>query len=295
MGMISHEQFDRIAERARDASRRTFTSGAEANAQPVDFDELFSDLEQHGAPGAQGLLGAFGKLGGLFGGAGGVIAMGPVGTVRFGGEPPPAGLAPPPGDERLAEAGRRIGRPLPDELRQLYAIGDGGFGPGAGLLPLDRLVARYLDLTREPFGPMGQDWPANLLPLFDQDPALLCLDLDDGGVVAWDPEEIEDEESEGDWLRSFVPEQPSLAALMEQWLGQPTFEEEARKLEREIASGRNAGKPSPVTGFPMQLDDPAEQAEAEVVFLRYSPELRDDFGLPEVGWEDEIRRRHGLA
>ena len=55
-----------------------------------------------------------------------------------------------------------------------------------------------------------------------------------------------------------------------------------------------AQPPSPVTGFPMQLDDPAQQAEAEIAFLSHSPTLRIDFGLPASGWEDEVRRRHGL-
>ena len=43
------------------------------------------------------------------------------------------------------------------------------------------------------------------------------------------PEEIEDEESEEDWQRSFKVEHPSLAALMAEWLGRPTFEEEHRR------------------------------------------------------------------
>ena len=52
--------------------------------------------------------------------------------------------------------------------------------------------------------------------------------------------------------------------------------------------------PSPVTGYPMQLP-PAEQAEFEHHIPAYaSLLLRADFGLPEVGWEDEVRRRHGL-
>ena len=39
----------------------------------------------------------------------------------------------------------------------------------------------------------------------------------------------------------------------------------------------------------------AEQAEAEITFLSHGPlSLRADFGLPETGWEDEVRRRHGL-
>jgi hypothetical protein len=45
----------------------------------------------------------------------------------------------------------------------------------------------------------------------------------------------------------------------------------------------------------MQIDDPAKQAEGEIAFLRNSESLRKDFGLPEIGWEDEIRRRHGLV
>ena len=108
----------------------------------------------------------------------------------------------------------------------MYRIADGGFGPGEGLFPLAELSERYDDMTKEPFGPDGQDWPKNLLALFNEDPVLVCLDLDDGGIVAWDPEEIEDEESDEDWQRSFKREQSSLAELMEQWLNRPTFTEE---------------------------------------------------------------------
>lgn len=292
MGMISQEQFDRIAERAGDVRRRTFASGAEAAADPVDLDNLMADFEQHAPPAAKGLLGMVGKLGGMLG-LEGMVAMGPDGPIRFGGEAPARELSAAPDEARLAEAERRIGRPLPPELRQLYAIGDGGFGPGGGLLGLGELVARYHELTREPYGPLGQDWPANLLPLFDEDPQLICLDLDSGGIVEWDPEEIEDEESDADWQRSFIRRQASLGELLEQWLGAPSFEEETASMMREAKEAYARRAPSPVTGFPMELP-PTEQAEGEIEFLKYSADLRDDFGLPETGWEDEVRRRHGL-
>ena len=292
MGMISQEQFDRIAERAGDVRRRTFASGAEAAAEPVDLDNLIADFEQHAPPAAKGLLGMVGKLGGMLG-LEGMVAMGPDGPIRFGGEAPARELSAAPDEARLAEAERRIGRPLPPELRQLYAIGDGGFGPGGGLLGLGELVARYHELTREPYGPLGQDWPANLLPLFDEDPQLICLDLDNGGIVEWDPEEIEDEESDADWQRSFIRRQASLGELLEQWLGAPSFEEETASMMREAKEAYARRAPSPVTGFPMELP-PTEQAEGEIEFLKYSADLRDDFGLPETGWEDEVRRRHGL-
>ena len=292
MGMISQEQFDRIAERAGDVRRRTFASGAEAAAEPVDLDNLMADFEQHAPPAAKGLLGMVGKLGGMLG-LEGMVAMGPDGPIRFGGEAPARELSAAPDEARLAEAERRIGRPLPPELRQLYAIGDGGFGPGGGLLGLGELVARYHELTREPYGPLGQDWPANLLPLFDEDPQLICLDLDSGSIVEWDPEEIEDEESDADWQRSFIRRQASLGELLEQWLGAPSFEEETASMMREAKEAYARRAPSPVTGFPMELP-PTEQAEGEIEFLKYSADLRDDFGLPETGWEDEVRRRHGL-
>ena len=293
MGSISKEQLERIAARAGDVERRTYSSGVEFNAQPADFSKLTDDLRQHGAPGAQGLLGGFGKVAGMFGSLGGVVAMGPDGPVRFGGERPSPQLPAPPDEASLARAEQEIGRALPQELQQLYSIADGGFGPGEGLFPLKELVSRYVDMTREPFGPLGQDWPANLLPIFELDPVLLCLDLATGAMTAWDPEEIEDEESEEDWQRSFKPDEPTLATLMEKWLDSPSLEEDTKSMMSAAERAYRAQPPSPVTGFPMQLE-PAQQAEGEIEFLKYSEALRKDFGLPETGWEDEIRRRHRL-
>ena len=233
MADLPLDLFKRIADRANDPMRRTYMAGARATAQPLDFGALMDDLQKHGAPGAQGLLGAFGnlqKLMGGFAGGGGALMMGPGGVMSMGGGAPagPQLLAPPPREQALDEAGDRIGRPLPDEVHQLYAIGDGGFGPGEGLFPLAELIDRYRALTSEPYGPKGQDWPKNLLPLFSEDPVLLCLDMDSGGMVAWDPEEIEDEDSEADWQRAFKPEQASLGDLMAEWLDRPTFGEERR-------------------------------------------------------------------
>lgn len=228
MADIPLDLFQRIAERANDPLRRTYMAGATANAQPLDFNALMADLQKHGAPGAQGLLGALGKMQGMFAGSmPGFTMMGPGGMMSMGGMPSgPQPLSPAPSEQALIGAERAIGRPLPDEVQQLYAIGDGGFGPGEGLMPLAEMVNRYREMTREPYGPLGQEWPRNLLPLFDENPVLCCLDMDSGEMVAWDPEEIEDEDSDEDWQRSFKVEHPSLAALMAEWLGRPTFEEE---------------------------------------------------------------------
>lgn len=217
--------FKRIADRANDPMRRTYMAGAAANALPLDFNALVADLQKHGAPGAQGLVGALGGLTKLMGGMPGMSLMGSGGLMSTGpGGPQP--LAPPPSVEELDGAAEVLGRPLPDEIQQLYAIGDGGFGPGEGLFPLGELLSRYRDLTYEPYGPKGQDWPRNLLPLFEEGPVLICLDLGSGAIVAWDPEELEDEDSDEDWQRCFKTEASSLIELMANWVDRSTFEDE---------------------------------------------------------------------
>jgi len=227
MADIPLDLFQRIAERAQDPMRRTYMAGAIAGAKPIDLGQLMADFQRHAPPQAQGLLGALDKMQSMFGGKmPGFAMMGPGGLASFGMPAGPQPLSPGPTEQALTEAERAVGRPLPDEVQQLYAIGDGGFGPGEGLMPLAEVIGRYREMTREPYGPLGQLWPQNLLPLFDENPALSCIDLDSGEMVAWDPEEIEDEDSDEDWQRSFKVEHPSLAALMAEWLGRPTFEEE---------------------------------------------------------------------
>lgn len=202
-------------------------AGLEADAEAVDFAQLKADFQRHGVPAAQGLLKIADALEGMLGDlGGGAIAIGPRGPMRFGGEAPSAELAPPPPVALITAVEGQIGRSLPEELRQLYAIGNGGFGPGKGLFPILELGRRYVEHTRGPFGPMGQHWPANLLPLFDEEPVLVCLDCDSGAVIAYDPEEIEDWESEEDWQSCFKREYASLADCMDGWLESPVFSEQ---------------------------------------------------------------------
>jgi hypothetical protein len=227
MADLPPDLLGRIAERANDPMRRTYMAGANANATPLDLNSLIADFQKHAPPQAQGLLGALGKMQGMLGGSmPGFAMMGPGGMMSMGMSTGPQPLAPPPGEQALADAEAALGRALPAEVRQLYAVGDGGFGPGEGLLPLAEAVSRYREVTAEPYGPAGQDWPKSLLPLFDENPVLTCIDMDSGQMVAWDPEEIEDEESDEDWQRSFKVEHPSLSVLMAEWLERPTFDEE---------------------------------------------------------------------
>lgn len=224
MAAIEDNLLERISARAHDPLRRTDMSGAQAASQPLDLGSLLGDLQKHGAPGAQPLLGAFGRLSSLFGGLESVASNFAVVTPGTKADPSNVTpLAPPPSVGRLDAAEVAIGRPLPPEVRQLYAVADGGYGPGDGLMPLDRLVSTYRERTAEPFGPMDQPWPPHLLPLFEEDQVTLAIDLDAGAIVAWDPERLEDLESDEDWQASFVQEHPGLSALMTDWLDRPTF------------------------------------------------------------------------
>ena len=272
MADIPLDLLRRVTDCANDPMRRTAMAGAQANAQPLDLNSLMADFQKHAPPQAQGLLGALGNLQSMFGSQmPGFTMMGPGGMMSVGMPTGPQPLAPPPGEQALAAAEQSIGRPLPGEVKQLYAIGDGGFGPGEGLMPLAELVQRYHELTREPYGPLGQDWPKQLLPLFDENPVLSCIDMDSGEVVAWDPEEIEDEDSDEDWQRSFKPEHPTLAALMEQWLGEETVEE---MMQREMRASQDKMADE-------WIEKLEKQGEAD----------RAGHGFSGPDWRDQVRRR----
>ena len=84
-----------------------------------------------------------------------------------------------------------------------------------------------------------------------------------------------------------MTEHKSLAGLLEEWLAAPSL---ADQLERQ-KSPCERQTDQPYRAF----SDPAQQADAELRYYSFLPqELRAAAGLPETGWEDEIRRRHGL-
>ena len=127
----------------------------------------------------------------------------------------------------LARAEAALGFPIAAELRRLYLeIADGGFGPGSGLLSLRELVAEYHDLTGSPAGPRGQAWPSRFLPILEREPGYDCLDLENGPIIAFDPEELAQGDSDRHWRSAFKPEADSLGAYFEAWLGAPSPEEE---------------------------------------------------------------------
>lgn len=110
-------------------------------------------------------------------------------------------IAPPASQAVLAETEQRLGFALPPLLRRVYGeVGNGGFGPGYGLIGAlggaqddrgDTIVEAYL-------GRMGTDprdpfwaWPEKLVPLLSWGGAVYsCGDFSDPGceMVLFDPQ-----------------------------------------------------------------------------------------------------------
>lgn len=267
---LSSDLLKRLKDRVADPERRTDANSS--RSQTVSLDALLARLGPKGeqlrsiSNQLQGLMGQF-NLGGLRMATG--TPVDDPSSRQFDPLPAPATA------EQIAEFEKAVGRALPPALRQLYTeVADGGFGPGSGLFDLRRVAGEYDDMTCEPAGPQNQPWPANLLPLLDAEPGYDCLDMDSGEMVSWDPQEIEGY-SNAAWLRSFRTVAPSLAAWLEQWLDRPTLGERLA-AEREKAQ---SGAMNAHLNYMMN-------------FYEKNPEKRAEHGLPEVGWEEEVRRRH---
>jgi hypothetical protein len=121
-----------------------------------------------------------------------------------------------------AAIGRWLGVTLHPLLVRLYTeVGNGGFGPGFGLLPLPAL--EELPLVEEP-EESGDDpeppegaWPSGIIPILDRgcgmEAGIDCLS-DAGTVLLDDPNVDPGERGEGCW---FV-EASSLEEWLEDWL-----------------------------------------------------------------------------
>lgn len=293
---------DRLMERAGDPDRRTALAGLARDATPFDAAAVAREALDHPGIAAEtkeqiGALSAtVGMLSRVMGGFGLSMAGGSgSGTIMLG---TGAGgtLGKPAAQAAIDAAEETLGFAVPAPLRQLYRIADGGFGPGDdGLWPLSRVVRAYTKYNASPQGPNDEPWPARYLPVAGSDPGVYCLDLASGAVVCHDVQEM-DHLGRGQWERSFRKQSANLASWLGEWLHEPTMAEQMRTIEAQVEAERRRAPVSPVTGWPMQLSDPAAQADAEITFLSHAdPSLRADYGLPEVGWENEVRRRHGLS
>ncbi|NEC86043.1 SMI1/KNR4 family protein [Streptomyces sp. SID12501] len=139
----------------------------------------------------------------------------------------------------LDRAETALGFPLPPLLAELYLrIGDGGFGPSYGLLPLldsssagePPVVAQYLANRAEARKDPGWFWPEGILPISHWGCGMYaCVDCraPEGAVLLFEP-------NADDADHAWYTDAPGLAEWLATWLdGSGWYEEssEAKDLE----------------------------------------------------------------
>jgi len=128
---------------------------------------------------------------------------------------------PPVSEESFVALESLLQNPLPRLFRRLYArIGDGGFGPGYGLLPLASVQHEYLRFRR-----IYSWWPVALVPVLEWGCGIFsCIDLDSPAttVLRYDPDMEEDETrsilGSGYIAPHLLPEAASFHDWLEAWL-----------------------------------------------------------------------------
>jgi hypothetical protein len=122
----------------------------------------------------------------------------------------------------LDDVEAQLGVPLPAFARRLYLeVADGGFGPGAGLLPARELLETYRELLASPPSEAEDDeWPPHLLPLVVTDAGHCCVAADSGRLYESDYEEELDEAADGEVRFRMVLRDlsPSLQAWLTEWV-----------------------------------------------------------------------------
>lgn len=181
----------------------------------------------------------------------------------------------------VAAAERALGLRFPPFLARVYTeVGDGGFGPGEGLVPLARLVREALALrTGEPL-PRGRTWPRNLITVVERDPGWTCVDVETGAVIDWDPEDLEEHSSEARFQRSFETRSPSVEVWLAKWVGSKTAADRNKPSQHERWARMQARAQSP-KGQAWQ----ARKTRAAIEQL--SPEERERWGLDAFLVDDE--------
>jgi len=133
-------------------------------------------------------------------------------------------------DLEIAE--RRLGFPLPRLLSKLYLlIGNGGFGPGYGLLALNNmgaknyhlnLVDEYLEMTHHTL-PDYPPWPPRILTVCDWGDGITSV-LNANDPVCPVLRFHGDKYEEGPWEKVMITEASSLQEWIEDWLdNKPLF------------------------------------------------------------------------
>jgi hypothetical protein len=143
--------------------------------------------------------------------------------------PPPASTT------EIEEAESLVGAPLPRLLKGLYAVANGGFGPGYGLLGLrggftDDLHRTGIDILDGVPRGLWPGMPAGLLPLCHWGCAIYSfVHCPSGRLYGWDPNPVEPDDDVpffeqeyllDDWIKAWLD-----GSLQQPWL---TFDPQTR-------------------------------------------------------------------
>lgn len=229
MAEISDELLARIRARAADSDRRYMTAAEDQSRIELSTDEIQRRFDERDREEIEA-----GREPGL--GQGDLFRMMQDKLREWGVERPtmsflerddgtmgassePAGakpLPPPPMPGDWATLEQIVGRPMPDDLKRLYSIANGGFGPGfTGLNPLESVGSNYTDFRRRGPDYCGSiDYPASFVPIASE---MLDYhyDLDTGRIISSNQDWVNDElEPEDIYDIAFQ----SLASMLENWL-----------------------------------------------------------------------------
>jgi hypothetical protein len=140
----------------------------------------------------------------------------------------PIGASPAVDDESIARAETILGRRLPDLLRDVYRhVGDGGFGPGYGLLRLlpdprsddrESVVGLYTAFCSTDPEDAAWSWPVDLIPFCDWGCAIrTCVDCStpNGAIITFDPNVRDPGEP---MSKALAATHPSLESWFADWL-----------------------------------------------------------------------------
>jgi len=218
MSDISDELLARIAARAADPNRRYMTAAEDQSRVELPVEEIkrrFDQFDETAGDAFRAMQDKMREWG--FDMPKMSFVERDDGSFSASAAPPGAApLTPPPSESDWQELEQIVGRPMPGDLKRLYSISDGGFGPGFnGLLAIQMIGLNCQDLRRR-----GPDYcgtiayPESFVPIAEE-MLNYHYDLDTGRIISsnqdWDndglaPEDIYDVAFQ------------SLAAMMEDWL-----------------------------------------------------------------------------
>jgi len=221
MSEMSDELLRRIVERAADPRRRYMTAAEDESRTSLPVDEIEKKFRNFSPEAGdifremQARLRASGSDKPMMS-----FIQRPDGSVGASSEPPGAKpLEAPPSDGDWNELELICGWEIPEDLKRLYAIADGGFGPGfTGLNSVQSIASQCEDYRRRGPDYTGEiHYPGSFLPIANE---MLDYhyDIETGRIISsdqdWENHELEKEDVYDIAFQS-------LADMMENWLQSP--------------------------------------------------------------------------